>query len=25
MLPAEHDGEMPSCVHCHSSVGHAHR
>jgi cytochrome c nitrite reductase small subunit len=25
MLPAEPDGEMLSCIHCHSSVGHAHR
>ena len=25
MLPAESEGEMLSCVHCHSSVGHAHR
>jgi hypothetical protein len=23
MLPAEPDGEMLSCVHCHSDVGHA--
>ena len=23
MLPAESDGEMLSCIHCHSSVGHA--
>jgi cytochrome c nitrite reductase small subunit len=25
MLPAEPGGDMLSCVHCHSSVGHAHR
>jgi cytochrome c nitrite reductase small subunit len=25
MLPEDPDGEMLSCIHCHSSVGHAHR
>jgi hypothetical protein len=23
MMPAEPEGEMLSCIHCHSSVGHA--
>jgi cytochrome c nitrite reductase small subunit len=25
MFPSDPDGEMQSCVHCHSDVGHAHR